>query len=106
MQASLSEPLFQAFNKHSPQCADPPIVVSSEGTYTGYFENGIGQQWLFSFDRKTKRGTLRGGDLGWNHAAEVIDGAAVGVLLGPDEAYWLAACWAAATDEDPRRPQF
>src|SRR5262249_37883631 len=36
------------------------------GLYYGYFENRYGEQFVFTFDRATGAGTVRGGDLGWD----------------------------------------
>jgi hypothetical protein len=64
--------------------------------YIGYFENSFGEQWIFTFDRESKRAELRGGDIGWNTTHEVLDGQAKGLALGADELAWLSACWKAA----------
>ena len=92
----MSEPLLTIRNHHNPSCGDPPIVNGNDpNIYIGYFENPFGEQWVFTYDRETKRGLLRGGDAGWNTAIEVEDGKP-DVVLGPEESQWLEACWRAA----------
>jgi hypothetical protein len=73
-------------------------MVSNESSdlYIGYFENPHGEQWLFSFDRRTREATLRGGDVGWGNAYPVRDGRVAGLILGGQEAAWLDTCWNAA----------
>jgi hypothetical protein len=90
----MSEPLLKISNHHSPSCGDPPIV--SDDTYVGYFEGTCGDQWIFTFDRKTKTAELRGGDVGWNRAYVVRGGRVPELVLSSEEAAWLTACWAAA----------
>lgn len=93
----MSEPLLKIRNHHSPTCGDPPIVNGDDpALYIGYFENPFGEQWIFTYDRKTKKGLLRGGDAGWNTALDV-EGDTPAVVLGPEESQWLKACWRAAS---------
>ena len=93
----MSEPLLRLRNHHSAQCGDPPIVSSDDpDVYIGYFENAFGEQWIFTHHRQTKIAELRGGDVGWNTSYEVQGGVADGLVLAPEEAAWLAACWRAA----------
>ena len=94
----MSEPLLQIRNHHAASSGDPPIVAGEEtNVYIGYFENAFGEQWVFTFDRDTRRAVLRGGDIGWNTEIQVKNGAAEGVILRSEESAWLQACWAAAT---------
>jgi hypothetical protein len=93
----MSEPLLKIRNHHTVYCGDPPIVNSDdEHVYIGYFENAYGEQWIFTYDRKSRRAELRGGDVGWNTVNIVDDGHVDGLILGKDEAAWLFACWRAA----------
>ena len=71
------------------------ISNNSPDLYIGYVENPHGEQWLFSFDRRTLEATLRGGDVGWGHAYAVRDGRVASLILGRPEAAWLEACWGA-----------
>ena len=93
----MSEPLLRIPNHHAPACGDPPIV-SGDGpaVYIGYFGNSYGEQWIFTYDRATQRGELRGGDVGWNEVHAVEKGQVAGLVLAVDEAAWLQACWWAA----------
>jgi len=94
----MSDPLLQIRNHHSLACGDPPIVNGVDpNVYLGYFENAFGEQWVFSFDKATRKAELRGGDIGWNTVHEVRDGEVGALVLGPAEAAWLQACWKAAT---------
>ena len=65
--------------------------------YTGYFENAFGEQWIFTYDRDTGRGELRGGDIGWNTTHPVLNGEPGGLMLSATESTWLQTCWNAAT---------
>jgi hypothetical protein len=94
----MSEPLLRIRNHHIAGCGDPPIVNGDDpALYIGYFENPVEEQWIFTYDRKTRKAELQGGDIGWNKVLEVEDGAVEGLTLGPAEAMWLYACWKAAT---------
>lgn len=48
-----------------------------------------------TFDRATREASLRGGDAGWDSAHPVRDGRVDGLILAPEEAAWLQACWSA-----------
>lgn len=93
----MKEMVFRAKNVHVSGCGDPPDYTADEKHYSAYFENEYGEQWVFSFDRASKRGTLRGGDLGWGESVPVVGGAPGTTILSPAEGLWLAACWMAAT---------
>ncbi len=94
----MSDPLLKIPNHHAPGCGDPPIVDGkSDDRYIGYFENPFGEQWIFTLDRKTGKAVLRGGDIGWNTAHDVVDGRTNDLILVVEEQLWLSACWAAAS---------
>ena len=58
---AMTEPMLKIKNHHVASCGDPPMVASdAEHVYLGYFENRHGEQWIFTFDRKTRAATLRG----------------------------------------------
>ncbi|MGO9464350.1 MAG: hypothetical protein ACLQIB_52680 [Isosphaeraceae bacterium] len=61
--------VFAAQNIHSEPCGLPPRVRNADNLelYYGYFENGYGEQFVFTFDSTTGRGTVLGGDLGWDN---------------------------------------
>lgn len=96
--AIMSEPLLAIRNNHAPTCGDPPIIRNDSKTYLGYFENCYGEQWIFTFDRETRSGMLRGGDVGWTKEYLVRDGQAPELVLSSTEQAWLKACWQAATE--------
>jgi hypothetical protein len=60
--------VFFAHNNHDERCGPPPRLRNTDnpGLYYGYFENRYGEQFVFTFDRVTKAGTVSGGDLSWN----------------------------------------
>ncbi len=93
----MDQPFIQIWNRHSENCGKPPAITNASGKkYHGYFENRYGEQWVFVYDRDTRTGELRGGDIGWDTVVLVKDGH-VNVTLGKAEAAWLQACWSAAT---------
>ena len=93
----MSEPLLRIRNRHTPDCGDPPRVDADDpAIYIGYFENAQGEQWIFTLDRATGEAALRGGDVDWGRAHAVHDGRVDGLILAPEEAAWLQACWSAA----------
>ncbi|MFO0845844.1 MAG: hypothetical protein U0797_26255 [Gemmataceae bacterium] len=92
----MSETLLTIRNRHGAGCGEPPAAANGPGAYTGYFENGRGEQWVFTRGRGAKTGELRGGDLGWGRRSVVRDGQAPGLILDGPEAAWLRACWQAS----------
>ena len=60
--------VFVAHNNHDERCGPPPRLRNTDnpGLYYGYFENRYGEQFVLTFDRETKTGTVSGGDLGWD----------------------------------------
>lgn len=96
----MTEPILKIPNHHAPGCGDPPIVNGDDpAVYIGYFENSFREQWIFTYDRATQRGELRGGDVGWNTVHEVENGKADGLVLDSSEAVWLQTCWQAAVSK-------
>lgn len=94
----MSEPLLRIRNRHAVASGDPPIINGDDpDVYVGYFENPYGEQWVFTYHRKTTQAVLRGGDAGWNNLWKVRDGTVPGLNLGREESMWLAACWLSAT---------
>ena len=58
--------VFAAYNAHTEHCGAPRLRnTANPDLYHGYFENRYGEQFVFTFDRATKTGTVSGGDLGW-----------------------------------------
>lgn len=94
----MAEAMLTIINKHTTECGTPPSVSNAASdVYVGYFENRFGEQWVFTFNRKTCEATLRGGDVGWENTYPVRDGRVEELILGQDELAWLAACWKAVT---------
>ncbi len=92
-----AEPILTIYNRHTVACGTPPAVSNeSPDLYIGYFENVYGEQWIFTFDRRTRQASLRGGDVGWANAHVVRDGRVDGLILAPEEAAWLQACSSAS----------
>jgi hypothetical protein len=88
---------FSMSNVHAASCGSPPNFVNDRrDRYHGYFENRHGEQWVFTYDRSAKRAELRGGDPGWQHVYEVVDGEVKDLGMSSDELRWLEACWTAA----------
>lgn len=93
----MSEPLLRIRNHHAAGCGDPPIISGDDpDLYIGYFENPHGEQWVFTYHRKTRRAELRGGDIGWNTVNTVKDGKVAGLIMASEESTRLHACWRAA----------
>ncbi len=87
-------PLFEVSNHHSASSGKPPALDGDErGTYVGYFENELREQYVYVFDRATARATLRAGDVGLGRTFSVVEGEAIGLVLGEAEALWVRACW-------------
>ncbi len=61
--------VFAAYNNHDAHCGLPPGLRNSDhaGLYYAYFENRYGEQFVFTFDRATRTGTVSGGDLDWGN---------------------------------------
>lgn len=92
-----NKPIFLMYSNHIKESGRPPEYTNeNSGDYFGYFENVHGEQWIFSYNRKEKKGELRGGDIGWENPVEVINGQVAGLILDPSERAWLKACWIAA----------
>ena len=91
----MSDPLLTIRNNHAASCGDPPIVSAGDSsTYIGYFQNRFGEQWIFTYDRKTDVALLRGGDIGWNTAHAVINGTAGDLILNADgRTMAKRSCW-------------
>ena len=94
---SKQQSLLTIDNHHATSCGTPHEWTNRDGRYYGYFSNQYGDQWVFVYDRKTRAGTLYGGDTGWEVEHHVVEGNVPGLVLELPEAHWLAACWQAAT---------
>ena len=87
-------------NHHVESCGKPPQLQAS-GCYTSYFENIYGEQMVFQYDYKSKKGTLWCGDASWEEPVSIFDGVAPGIILSEKESAWLHLCWETATYFEP-----
>ena len=93
----MEQTILTIYNRHTEACGPPPAVSNeSPDVYVGYFENRYGEQWIFTYDRRTRTAMLRGGDAQWAARHVVLDGEVEGLILGAGESAWLRACWEAA----------
>ena len=93
----MSAPMLTIHNRHSAACGIPSAFsTEAADLYIGYFENRHGEQWIFTCDRATGVASLRGGDVDWSTVHVVRAGRVDGLILNPEEAAWLQACWGAA----------
>ena len=68
----VSNLIFSARDNQTANLGTPPHVTNADNSvYVGYFENDYGEQWVFTYDRKSRRAELRGGDLEWGRRVEV-----------------------------------
>jgi hypothetical protein len=94
----MTTPFFAMRNRHGPDSGEPPVFRDdAPGKYFGYFENALGEQWVFVYDRESRTAELSGGDIGWEQVIPVSEGKPAGLVLRPEEAHWLQSCWTAAT---------
>ena len=91
------KPLFTVSNHHTDSCGRPPgINGDTPNCYHGYFENALGEQFVFVYDRDTVKANLWCGDAGWEKPFPVANGLPEGLILSPEEQTWLQTCWRAA----------
>jgi len=94
----MNNPILTIYNRHAAACGSPPSLSNeTSALYLGFFENQEGEQWLFTYDRRTRQATLRGGDIGWEDVRTVQDGRVHGLMLDQPELAWLKACWDAVS---------
>jgi len=90
-------PILTLYNQHTAACGTPPAFSNESGhLYIGYFANRDREQWIFTLDRATGVASLRGGDVNWSTVHRVRGGRIEGLILSPQEAAWLQACWSTA----------
>ncbi len=102
--ASAPSPLFTVTNHHVPDSGRPPQIDGDQPGYHGYFENLYGEQFILYIPRPETpdlrpMGTLWCGDAGWEHPYQVVEGVAIGLIMGKEEIAWLQACWLAAVPQ-------
>ena len=88
-------------NHHIEACGKPPGLIASE-VYTAYFENDYGEQLVFTYDWKQRKGTLWHGDWSWERPIEVLAGGCPGMILSHEERVWLRLVWQVATRKGDR----
>lgn len=94
----MDDAIFTMYNNHSKSCGTPPVVSNKKSkNYYGYFENEHGEQWIFIYNRETKKAELRGGDTEWQNIFIVNNGFVKELILDSEESNWLQACWKSAT---------
>ena len=91
-------PILTLYHQHTPAGGTPPAFSNeSADLCVGYFANRYGEQWIFTFDCATAVSSLRGGVVNWRIEHVVRDRRVVGLILNPEDAVWLQACWSAAS---------
>ena len=91
-------------NHHLMCCGKPPELVADGSVYTAYFENQRGEQLVFQFDYKVKKGTLWHGDYGWEHLVTIMGGGTT-MLINEEEREWLQLVWRIATRRETKEFQ-
>lgn len=88
--------LLEIKNQHGKNCREPPTFPTTDpDVYLGYYENEHGEQWVFTYNRKTQKARLTGGDVGWE--THEIEDNKVDLILNAGEQSWLQSCLNAAT---------
>lgn len=82
-------------NHHYECCGKPPELVAT-GCYTAYFENDYGEQMVFQYNYKEKKGVLWHGDCGWEESFPVMAGGTT-IIISDEEREWLRLVWGVAT---------
>ena len=106
----MNERFLTVKNIHDASCGKPPKVnAGAAGGYTGYFENGYGEQWVLQWRPTDEFVCLHGGDIGWDHpqnislppASSTQDAfravtahlsKSLKIMLNEPEQLWLAGC--------------
>jgi hypothetical protein len=90
--------IFSVTNHHIAASGTPPnIDDTAPSRYLGYFENELGEQAIFVYDRATQEGVVYLGDANWERPWRVRNGIAEGLVLSSREQAWLRVCWQSAT---------
>jgi hypothetical protein len=90
-------------NHHIEMSGKPPGRVAT-GCYTAYFENDYGEQLLFQYDYKEKKGTLWHGDYSWEEPLPVMGGGTT-LTMSEEEREWLGLVWRVATRHETKEFQ-
>jgi len=90
-------------NYHYECCGKPPDL-NTKDSYTAYFENDYGEQIVFQYNYKTKKGMLWHGDYSWEHPVEVMGGGTT-MIMSSEEREWLGLVWKVATRHESKEFQ-
>ena len=91
-------------NYHVVSCGKPPELMAGGSRYTAYFENDYGEQLVFRYDHKTRKGTLWHGDYTCEEPVAVMGGGTT-MIMGEEEREWLRLVWRVATRHETREFQ-
>ena len=76
---AIPQPLFRVSNHHTADCGAPPCIDGdAANTYYGYFENAFREQFIFVYERDSKRATVWMGDGSWDREYTFRDGCLYG----------------------------
>ena len=100
-QPKVREGLVLTIPNHHYECCGKPPDLKAQGVYTAYFENDYGEQVVFQYDYKTKKGTLWHGDYGWEAPAQVMAGGTT-MIMSEEEREWLRLVWRVATRSETK----
>ena len=90
-------------NRHYECCGKPPELVAGS-CYTAYFENDYGEQIVFQFNYKERKGFLWHGDWGWGDPIPVMGGGST-MVMSDEEREWLRLVWRVATSRQSKEFQ-
>ena len=90
-------------NCHYECCGKPPDLKAGD-CYVAYFENNCGEQIVFQYDFRSKKGTLWHGDYGWDIPVPVMGGGTT-MIMSKEEREWLQLVWRVATRTETREFQ-
>lgn len=88
--------LLEIDNVHVPDCGIPPSFDATK-KYLGYFENSLGEQWVFIGDHVTGTAKIRGGDVGWEAEYDICleSPCPKNLVLNEEEILWIVTCFMA-----------
>ena len=68
----MEQTILTIYNRHTEACGSPAAVSNeSPGVYVGYFENRYGEQWIVTYDRRTRTAK---NPPGFGHAGRLREG--------------------------------
>jgi len=92
------QPLLTIFNRHAASCGEPPHETNQDSSrYVGYFQNEVGDQWIFQYDPGTGSATLRSGDAHWSTVYTIRGPEDLHFTMNEAERAWALACWQSAS---------